>query len=271
MNGAQAGDTSSLRGRVAIVTGGTGGLGKGIAVKLAMKGAKVVVCGRSADKGDAVVREIRERGGDVEFVAGDVLDADDMAELAARTIAIHGQVDICIASGGGSHYSRPGDGIRAMGYFHEIVPADVADLVAKATLAKITPVRAVVDHMIARRSGSILFVTSEGGRFPTPGQTAVSLYAGGLIALAKVIAKELSRHNIRVNTIAVTLVKDTPSWDYAFDNPDQDPVIQKIIAKAPFGLATPADIADVAAFLVSDGARFITGSTISPTGGLTYS
>jgi 2-hydroxycyclohexanecarboxyl-CoA dehydrogenase len=260
-----------VAGKVAIVTGGSDGLGRGIAAKLAAERAKVVICGRSAEKGEAVAKEMRGAGGDVSFVTGDVFNADDMAALAESVIARHGQIDICIASGGGSHYAAPGDGINAMGYFHEINPADVAALVARATLAKLQPVHAVVHTMIAQRSGSILFITSEGGRFPTPGQTAVSLYAGGLIAMTKVVAKELSRHAIRVNALAVTLVRDTPAWRYAYDNPDYDPVIQdKILAKAPFGLATPADIADVASYLVSDEARFITGSTVSATGGLTY-
>ena len=90
--------------------------------------------------------------------------------------------------------------------------------------------------------------------------------------MTKTVAKELSRHRIRVNTIALTLVEGTPSWD-EFLQGDSNRISnqKKILERAPFGLAKPQDIAEVAAFLVSDGARYITGATISPTGGLTYS
>ena len=117
-----------------------------------------------------------------------------------------------------------------------------------------------------------VFITSEGGRFPTPGQTTTSLMAGGLIMMTKVVAKELSRSRIRVNTVAVTLVEDTPSWDqFKSGESARMSVYGKIQKRAPFGLAKPADIAEVAAFLVSDSAAFVTGATISPTGGMTYS
>jgi 2-hydroxycyclohexanecarboxyl-CoA dehydrogenase len=263
-----------LQDKVAIVTGSNGGIGMGIALKLAAEGAKVVINGRDAAKGEAVVQEIRSHGGETSFIAGDVLSQSDMDRLVAKTIEIYGQIDIMVASAGGS---PPDDGRtrRSFGPFMELDIADVAELVARATSGKLTPVRAVVPHMVLRNAGSIVFVTSEGGRFPTPGQTAVATYAAGLIMATKVMAKELSRYKVRVNCIAVTLVEDTPSWD-AFEgqgdwSEEKRRRYQKIQERAPFGLANPADIGAVAAFLASGSAHLITGATISPTGGLTYS
>lgn len=264
--------SDDLRNKVAMVTGGTGGLGRAIAESMAAAGAKVVICGRDETKGDSAARGIVEQGGEATFVPANVLVWDDMVSLVDATVGRYGQVDILVASGGGSRYPGAEETRKAIGYFQDLVPDDVTDLIAEAALAKINPARAVVPHMIERRSGSILFITSEGGRVPTPMQTAISFYAGGTIAMTKVLAKELSRHCIRVNTVAVSIVEGTPSFEYAFgEERGGSSVYDTICAKAPFGLAKPSDIADVAAFLVSDQARFVTGTTVSPTGGLTFS
>lgn len=260
-----------LDGKVTIVTGASGGIGRAIALKLAAAGGRVVVNGRSEAPGEAVAAEIRKAGGDATFIRGDVLDMNDMRDMASRTLARYGRIDSLVASAGGfsALEEQPR---RAMGYFQTLDPADVAATLARGTLGKLNPARAVVDHMVERKSGSIVFVTSEGGRFPTPGQTTTSLMAGGLIMMTKVVAKELSRSRIRVNTVAVTLVEDTPSWDmFKSGQSVRASVYGKIEKRAPFGLAKPADIAEVAAFLVSDSSGFITGATMSPTGGMTYS
>lgn len=264
----------AMHGKVAIVTGGTAAIGKAIALKLASQGASVVITGRDVERGESAAREIGvhsgEHGGEVSFFQANVLKFDEMERLADFVVEKYGQIDICVASAGGGRY--PSDGDNAWGFFHKVSPEDVASAIADSALGKITPARAVIQHMMDRKAGAILFVTSEGGRFPTPGQTAVSYWAGGLMAMTKVVAKEASRHKVRVNTLAITVVQDTPSWDLmpgAFENAGS--IYDKIVAKAPFGIAMPSDIADVASFLVSDDSMFITGATVSATGGVTYS
>ena len=126
-------------------------------------------------------------------------------------------------------------------------------------------------RLVTRNSISLVFslpITYRDKIRRIPGVTGVSM-------ATKVLAKELSRYRIRVNCIAVTLVEDTPSWNAAEGAGDWSDEkrerYRKIQERAPFGLADPADIGSVAAFLASDSARLITGATISPTGGLTYS
>lgn len=265
---------SSLIGRVAIVTGASGGIGRGIALKLAEEGATVIVNGRTAATGLAVVQSIHERGGTAEYIAGDILSGEAMQALAQKTIERCGHIDILVASAGGLVAGRESDASKLDAdsrLFRNLDPAGVAERLSAATLGKLNPAHAVVNHMIGRGSGNILFITSEGGRVPTAGQTVASLSAGGLIVMAKVLAKELAASRIRVNTIAVTLVEDTPSWDlFMRGNSNRSSMYSKIRDKAPFGLAKPADVAELAAFLVSDKAAYITGATVSPTGGLTY-
>jgi 2-hydroxycyclohexanecarboxyl-CoA dehydrogenase len=263
---------SSLGGKVAIVTGGTGGIGKGIALKLAARGATVVISGRSALKAESILAEIQQAGGAADFLPGDVRSKSDMDALAAETARRYGGVDIVVANAGGNDDEARSPQVR--GPFANIDLARVAALVAENTVAKLFPAQAALPYMRQRGSGSIIFVTSEGGRVPTPGQTAVSTFAGGLIRASKVIAKELAGDRIRVNCVCVTIVRDSPSWEAVFGEDSKvseqhRKQYEKIVASCPLGVAAPQDIGQVVAFLASDESAYLTGATISPTGGLT--
>lgn len=261
-------------GKVAVVTGSTGGLGRPIAFKLARQGARVVINGRQADRGQAAVEAIRAAGGEAHFVQGDMGRMEDARGLIDGALQRFGQIDALVASAGVS--ARPDGKLRsrsATGPFARLDVEDVVEAVGNLHRPKLNPARAVVEHMLARKSGAILFLTSEGGRVPTPGQTAVSLHAGGLIMMTKVLAKELARSKVRVNTLSVTLVKGTPSWD-RYESGESPEILRKafdrIIERSPYGLASAENVADVAAFLVSDAAMFVTGATVSATGGATF-
>lgn len=263
---------SGLRDKVAIVTGGTGGIGKGVALKLAAGGARVVVNGRSEDKARAVVEEICGRGGMALFADGDVRSKSDMEAVAEQAVRHFGGLDIVVPNAGGNDDEARRPEVR--GPFAGIDLQRVTAFVGQALAAKLLVVQAAIPHMRKRGGGSVVFVTSEGGRAPTPGQTAIASFSGGLVMASKVLSRELAREKIRVNCVCVTVVRDTPSWDAAFAqeggvSDHHRRQYEKIVAGSPLGVAGPLDIGGVVAFLAGDDAAFLTGATISPTGGLT--
>lgn len=261
-----------LTGKIAVITGGTGGIGAGIARRLAARGATVVLNGRDEGKADAVLGEIRRAGGNGGFIAGDVRSQRDMDELAAQTGRRFGGIDIVVPNAGGNDEDARSPQVR--GSFADIDLERVTAFVGQAVGAKLRVVQAAVPYLRERGSGSVVFVTSEGGRVATAGQTAIATFSGGLIQASKVLSKELARDRIRVNCVCVTVVRDSPSWAAAFDGEGRVSQAhrrqyEKILARAPFGVAAPPDIGNVVAFLASDDAHYLTGSTVSPTGGLT--
>ena len=261
-----------LDGKVAIVTGGTGGIGRGIALKLAGRGAAVVVNGRSAQKGIAIVDEIVAAGGSALFAEGDVRAKAEMEAVAAQGAERFGGVDIVVANAGGSDDEARDPRVR--GPFPTIDLELAAAFVGKAMLGKLLVVQAAVPFMRRRGGGSVVFVTSEGGRVATPTQTAIASVSGGLIMAGKVLSKDLARDRIRVNTVCVTLVRDSPSWDAAFQGESavserHRKQYQKIVDSSPLGVAAPQDIGDVVAFFASEQSLYLTGAVLSPTGGLT--
>ena len=262
----------NLKGKVAIVTGGTGGIGRGIALRLAERGASVVINGRDIHKAETVLSDIRNIGGTGCFAQGDVRSRADMDRVAALAAERFGGIDIVVPNAGGDDEAARSPQVR--GPFSDIDLSRVSAFVAQGLAAKLLIVQAALPFVRQRSGGSVVFVTSEGGRTPTPGQTAIASFSGGLIMASKVLSKELAREKIRVNCVCVTLVRDTPSWDSAFGAhptvaPRHRKQYEKIIDSSPLGVASPADIGNVVAFLASEDASYLTGSTISPTGGLT--
>lgn len=263
---------NTLSGKVAIVTGATGGIGKGVALQLAARGARIVVNGQSTEKARAVLDEIHDAGGVECFAAGDVRSKADMTAVVAEAVCQFGGVDIVVLNAGGNDDEARSPQVR--GPFAEIDLARVTTFVGEALAAKLLVVQAAVLVMRQRGSGSVVFVTSEGGRSPTPGQTAIASFSGGLIAGSKVLARDLARDRIRVNCVCVTVVRDTPSWNAVFGagsaiSDAHRKQYEKLVARSPMGVVSTRDIGSVVAFLASDEAAYLTGAALSATGGLT--
>lgn len=206
---------SSFDAKVAIVTGATGGIGRGAALRLGQAGATVVVNGRDPEKGRAVVAELGGRGA---FVAGDVRSRSDMESLVAETVARFGGLDVVVPSAGGNDDEARTTAVR--GPFAEVDLDRATAFVGAAVRGKLLIAQAAVPALRERGGGSVVFVTSEGGRTPTSGQTAIATSSGGLIMTSKVMSKELAADGIRVNYVCVTVVRESPSWAAAFERDD---------------------------------------------------
>lgn len=256
--------------KVALVTGGAGGIGRGVASCLAAKGIAVAVNGRSRERADQVLDEIAAAGGTAEFIGGDVTRIDDMRDLVEQTVERFGRIDIVVPSAGGNDAEARDPRVR--GKFGEIDLERATSFVGSALAAKLYVVQAALPHL--SEGGSVVFITSEGGRTPTPGQTAIASFSAGLIQVSKLLSKELAHRRVRVNCVCVTVVAGTPSWNAAFEERDGVSTAhrrqyEKIIQRAPLGVASATDIGNVVAFLASADAAYLTGAVLSPTGGLT--
>jgi meso-butanediol dehydrogenase / (S,S)-butanediol dehydrogenase / diacetyl reductase len=244
-----------LQGKVAIITGAGSGIGRGGALHFAAEGAKVIVADIRAAQ--SVVEEIRQSGGEASAVEVDVSQASQVDALAKTVLEQYGQIDI-LWSNAGVQVNKPVETTSDEEY------ARIMDVNVKGFFHC---VRAIVPHMIERRSGAILCTGSVDGLI---GECNIAVYSaskGALAAMTRAMAADYARYGIRVNTLC-------PGW---IDTPINDPFfLHNPAAKAlaasyqPLGrLGLPLDVATAAAFLCCDDASFITGSSMVVDGGFT--
>lgn len=248
-----------LDGRVALITGGSDGLGRATATRLAGEGCKVMICGRRADYlNDAAAAIAAQTGGAVAAHRADVAVAADIESLVAATVAEFGGIDILVNNAGASAAAKLADVDDA---------AWQADFDLKV-MAAVRACRLVVPIMRGRGGGNIVNATIVGGKTPPAGAlpTTVSRAAG--INLTKSLANEFAADNIRVNTICIGLIESAQWERRAVDRPVKE-LYAEIAARIPLCRVGKAeDYGDLVAFLVSDRATFITGAAINLDGGM---
>jgi 3-oxoacyl-[acyl-carrier protein] reductase len=139
--------------------------------------------------------------------------------------------------------------------------------------ARLHAVRAALEFMVPAESGSIVLLTTDAGRTPTPGESFIGGAAAALIFMVRALGRELARHHVRINAVAITLTRDTPGYEwYAQADPENVLVkaFQKLERETPFGLNSPRDVANAVRFLASDAAAQVTGMTLSVNGGVSF-
>ncbi|MGE0093072.1 MAG: SDR family NAD(P)-dependent oxidoreductase [Alphaproteobacteria bacterium] len=242
------------KGRVALITGAGGGMGIATVTRFAKEGYRIA----AVDLNAAGLKEAAGHAGgaEVRSYTGDLSNQETVRDIVRKIEGDFGQVDALVNLVGWTQTSRFVDEDNS--YWTKIIGVNF--------LSAIYATHAVVPGMIERKSGKIVYVTSDAGRVGQSGEAVYAGMKGGVIAFAKSIARELSRYNINVNCTAPGPT-DTPLEH------DQDPeIVQRIIKKIPFRRwAKPEEQAAAMAFLCSTDADYITGQVLSVSGGLTMS
>jgi 3-oxoacyl-[acyl-carrier protein] reductase len=245
-----------LEGKVTIVTGASRGIGRGIAVRLAQEGAKVVINHRgSAEGAEDTARLIRDAGGEALVVQADVSRMDEAQRLVQQTINAFGQVDILVNNAGTTR-----DTLLMM------MKEDQWDVVVDTNLKSVfTCCKAVARPMVKRKFGRIINISSVAGLAGQGGQTNYAASKAGVIAFSKSLAKELGSRNITVNVVAPGFVPTALTEGILAEGDN----LQRAVDATPLGrLGTPEDVAGAVVFFASDDASFITGQVLSVDGGL---
>ena len=254
---------ADFKGKVALITGASGGLGLRVAEKLAADGAHVVINSRSAEKIEKALQSLRQITDHASSVVGDCANYDDAVRIAEYAAHVNGGIDIVVSSGAQG-------AVRPMP-FADMTGPELVVAFNSRFFARINPVHAALPFL-RKRGGAVVMVGTDAGRHPTSGESVVGAFGAGVILMTKTLAKEFARWKIRVNTVSLTLTSDTPSWDRIFSEETfQTGLFSKALARFPQGRApTAEEVARVAVFLASEEASQITGQTVSVNGGLSF-
>ncbi len=246
--------TLRLKDEVALVTGGSRGIGKACALALAAEGAEVIVNYVSnADAAKAVVQEIESKGGKASAVKFDLSNPEETAAAIEGILKEKKKIGILVNNGG---ITRDGLMMRyAVKEWDEVLNTNLRGAFVAS--------QAVLRPMMKDRKGSIIHISSIVGIIGNPGQAAYCAAKAGLIGLTKSMAKELSSRNIRVNAVAPGFIETDMTGEL---NAEQKEAMLKVIPLGRVGAAE--DIAHAVVFLASSASNYITGQTIIVDGGM---
>ena len=242
-----------------IVTGAGGGIGEGIAHRLAAEGARVIVNDIDAARAEAVAAAIVAKGGRASFFRADVTRTDDVKALVAAAVDRHGKLDVMVNNAGWTHRNRPALEVSEE-EFDKVYAINMKSIYLSTIHA--------VPAMRANKGGSFINIASTAGIRPRPGLTWYNGSKGAVIITSKSMAAELGPDNIRVNCINPVFNPDTGLAAEFAGGPVDDARRAKFLATIPLGrFSTALDVANAALYLASEEASFISGVCIEVDGG----
>jgi 3-oxoacyl-[acyl-carrier protein] reductase len=248
-----------LKGKVAVVTGSSRGIGKGIAKGLADEGCRMVICARGEEKLETTAEEFRNSGVEVLALPLDITKKEEVIILRDKTLSTYGTIDILVNNVGSNKRGR----------FEDTLDEDWRSIMDINLLSHGEISRQFIPAMKKQKSGSIIFISSIFGR--ESGGATLSIYnatKSALISMAKVMATELSGEGIRVNSVAPGSIRfPGGSWDKrCIDDPEgMAKFIENELPIGRFGMVE--EVANVVSFLSSEKASLVTGACLNVDGG----
>lgn len=248
-----------LDGKVAIITGGSSGIGEVTSILWAKEGAKVVIVGRNVERGEKTVSRIKEAGGNAIFVRADVSKVGDAENMSKTAVANYGKLDIIFNNAAilGPRGSKVVD----------ISEEDIYKLIAVNYIGVVLGTKYAIQAMLLSGGGVVLNTASDSAFVGTRGLSVYNGTKGAVLAFSRGVAMDYVREGIRVNTISPGLTR-TPIHDDFLVNEENIARFEGLEEQIPMGQACqPEDIAYAALFLVSDEAKMITGTNLMVDGG----
>lgn len=242
-----------LENKIAVITGGAQGIGKATVKRFAEEGAAVIIWDVNEDKANSTIAELKNISDKIEFQKVDVTNLDSVTAAAAKIVEKHIKIDILINNAG---ITRDASLLKMTAeQWKQVVDVNLTGV--------FNCTKAIAPIMVENKSGRIVNTSSVVGLYGNFGQTNYVATKSGIIGMTKVWARELGRKGINVNAvapgfIATEMVETVP-----------EKIIDMLKEKTPLGkLGDPEDIANAYLFLVSDEAKYITGTVLSVDGGL---
>jgi 2-deoxy-D-gluconate 3-dehydrogenase len=247
-----------LDGKVALVTGGSKGIGRAIALAYADAGADIALAARGAEALEKTAREVEERGRRAIFVPTDVADNEQVTALVERTTSELGGIDILVNNAGAAPFLSTVESIRLSGFEKYFRINFLSAVYCTQAAAK--------ELMAKGEQACVVNVASVAGFIASPGLTYYASAKAALINFTKTVAREWAPHGVRVNAIAPGWI-ETEMNDAARQDPSWYDTIKSMIPMGRWG--TAEEVASIALFLASDAARYMTGSVVVVDGGQT--
>ncbi len=258
-----------IKGQVVVITGGTGILGRCIAKYLAENGVKVIIIGRKAEVGEAIVADIAKAGGVAEFQKGDVMSVEHMEAIRDAVVAKYGRVDSLLNAAGGN---MPGATITPDQNFFDLKPEEFQKVLSLNLTGTVIPTQVFLKPMVAQGKGSVVNFSSMAAFRPMTRVCGYAAAKAGISNFTAYMATECAKkfgEGIRVNAIAPGFFI-TEQNRALLTNPDGTFTQrgQDVIRQTPFGrMGEPEELCGTIHYLISDAAKFVTGTVAVVDGG----
>lgn len=246
-----------LANRVALITGGSSGIGKATAEQFVKEGAKVIIADRNIERAEKVATALRDNLYHADALFFDAADIRSAAKAVDRALGLYGSIDCIVNNVGGSDLTKDlGTGELDIKYFDEVMHVNLRSMIAT--------VQAALPYMKGKGKGAIINIASIGGLLGNSTGTLYGISKAGVINLTRYIATQYGKYGIRCNCVAPGLIL-TPA---AIENLTQSEREMFLKYNSLSYAGQPEDIAATIAFLASDDSRYITGQTIIADGGM---